>query len=164
MDLEWAIPGPLGAAMGESMSDGKSGESVDLETLMAQQRRLVTTGPEASVRAVAEAMAEAREGCAVVLESGRLIGVLTERDLVWRVLVKKRDLDRTRVSEVMSRDVVVGRTGDSVAQAAFLMRRHHIRHLPVMDKKGALVGVVPILELLREEIQGMRDYIGESEG
>jgi CBS domain-containing protein len=135
-----------------------------LKELVAKRERIVSVGSTATVRAAAEAMTTANVGCTAVLDENRLVGILTERDLVRRVLVKELNIDQTRVSEVMTREVVAGKGDDQIGKAARLMRKHHIRHLPVMDKRGALLGVLSIRDLLREEIQDMRDYIGQSEG
>ena len=135
-----------------------------LKELIAKRDRIVSVGSAATVRAAAEAMATANVGCTAVLEENRLVGILTERDLVQRVLVKELNIDQTHVSEIMTRKVVVGKADDPIGKAAQLMRKHHIRHLPVIDKRGALLGVLSIRDLLREEIQDMRDYIGQTEG
>ena len=135
-----------------------------LKELIAKRDRIVSVGSAATVRAAAEAMATANVGCTAVLEEKRLVGILTERDLVQRVLVKELNIDQTHVSEIMTRKVVVGKADDPIGKAAQLMRKHHIRHLPVTDKSGALIGVLSIRDLLREEIQDMRDYIGQTEG
>lgn len=135
-----------------------------LKELVAKRDRIVSVGSAATVRAAAEAMATANVGCTAVIEENRLVGILTERDLVQRVLVKELNIDQTHVSEIMTRKVVAGKADDPIGKAAQLMREHHIRHLPVTDKSGALIGVLSIRDLLREEIQDMRDYIGQTEG
>ncbi|MEJ2206873.1 MAG: CBS domain-containing protein [Gemmatimonadota bacterium] len=135
-----------------------------LRELVAKRDRIVSVGSAATVRAAAMAMATANVGCTAILEENRLVGILTERDLVQRVLVKELNIDQTHVSEIMTRKVVVGKADDQIGKAAQLMRKHHIRHLPVIDKRGALLGVLSIRDLLREEIQDMRDYIGQTEG
>jgi CBS domain-containing protein len=135
-----------------------------LKDLVAKREKIVSVSPTETVRAAAEAMAAANVGCTAVVTADRLVGILTERDLVRRVLVKERNVDQTQVSEVMTKDVVVGKAADQAGTAARLMRENHIRHLPVVDKKGALLGVLSIRDLLREEIHEMRDYIAQSEG
>jgi CBS domain-containing protein len=153
------------------MSSGESvvhpierGDFVLLGELVAKREGIVSVGSTATVRAAAEAMAKANVACTAVLEEERLVGILTERDLVQRVLIKGLNIDQTRVSEIMTREVVVGKFDDQIGKAAQLMRKHHIRHLPVMDKRGALLGVLSIRDFLREEIQDLRDYIGQTEG
>ena len=135
-----------------------------LKELVANRERIVSVSPVATVRAAAEAMAEANVGCVAVMNANQLVGILTERDLVRRFLIKGLDADRTQVSEIMTKEVVTGKADDHLGTAARLMRAKHVRHLPVVDKKGVLLGVLSIRDLLREEIQDMRDYIGQREG
>jgi len=137
---------------------------VFLRQLVAKRERIVSVSPGATVREAAEAMAAANVGCAAVLRANQLVGILTERDLVRRVLIEERHVDRTQVSEVMTDEVVVGKGDDQLGKAARLMRENHVRHLPVMEKDGTLLGILSIRDLLHEEIQDMRDYIGQSEG
>ena len=75
--------------------------------------------------------------------TGRLRGVLTDRDIVLRCLALDNDPADTRVSEVMSRAVVTARPGDSVQSAAALMAREQLRRLPV--------GMVTACDLARRE-------------
>ena len=82
--------------------------------------------------------------------TGRLRGVLTDRDIVLRCLALDNDPADTRVSEVMSRAVVTARPGDSVQSAAALMAREQLRRLPVAEN-GRLVGMVTACDLARRE-------------
>ena len=74
-----------------------------------------------------------------------------------------RDSYRT-VGLFMTRDLFTVRTDDIVDFAATLMDWRHIRHVPVVDRGGALLGVLSIRDLIREEVKEMRDYIARSEG
>lgn len=135
-----------------------------LKELVAKRERIVSVSEVDSVRAAVLAMTKANVGCTAVLSGHRLVGILTERDLVRRVLIKGLNIDQTPVSEVMTTKVIVGMADDRTGNAARLMRKNHIRHLPVMDKLGTLLGVISIRDLLREEIQDLHDYIGQAEG
>ena len=135
-----------------------------LGELVAKRQRVVSVSPTVTVRTALDTMIEADVGCAAVVDGGKLVGIVTERDLVRRVLAQELQIDETQVLTIMTKAVVSGRAEEPLGKAARLMREHHIRHLPVLDKKGALLGVISIRDLLREEIQDMRDYIGEAEG
>ena len=107
---------------------------------------------------IAEAHAEMEIGVVrhlpVIDERGRLVGVLSDRD-VLRVLSSKKP---TRVAEVMSRDVITTRPEANAHVAADLMLEHKISSLPVVDDTGALVGLVTqtdYMELARRALLGL---------
>lgn len=85
-------------------------------------------------------------GLPVVDESGRVIGMVTDRDLVIRGIAEKSPNSRA-VSTLMTRDVVVGRPDMTVDEAAELMAQRKIRRLPVVDDSGRLVGIVALGDL-----------------
>ena len=111
-------------------------------------QELVTFAPDALVREVAEIMAKRRFGAVPVVESGRLVGIFTERDAVVRVMAAGKNPDTTRLDEVMTRDPDTVKSSDAVLHALELMNQHGYRHLPVVDD-GRLVGVVSIRDLYR---------------
>lgn len=82
-------------------------------------------------------------------ESGRLVGVVTDRDLCMAAYTKGRPLHEIPVHEVMSREVVAVRAEEDVARAFDLLRRHQLHRLPVLDARGELVGVVSLTDLAR---------------
>jgi CBS domain-containing protein len=114
--------------------------------------RLVHARPEVSlgtpVRDVVRLMVEGEVGAVAVTEGRRIVGIFTERDLMTRVVWPRRDPARTPVREVMSSPVQMVSVDATVAQAAALMRSHHIRHLAVVDEDGDLLGLVALRYLL----------------
>ena len=76
------------------------------------------------------------------------IGIITDRDLVIRALADAKDADSTPVSEVMTPDIVVATSDTSINSALRLMRDGPFRRLPIVDKKGVLVGLVTIDDML----------------
>ena len=118
-----------------------------------------------SVREVARYMTERRVGAVAVLEGSRLAGIVSERDIMGRVVARSLDPDRTPVSEVMTRDLVVGHAGDSHEDGLRTMKQAGCRHLPVVEE-GKLVGMVSQRDLLQidltekdEEIRWLNAYI-----
>lgn len=109
-------------------------------------------------------MAEANVGCAAVLEEGALVGVFTERDILKKVLMNDLLTDEVTIAQVMTRDIISGKPQMSARDARILLKRHHIRHLPVLNDDGELVGVLSIRDLVLDEVQELRDYIALSEG
>ena len=112
--------------------------------------KVITVGQDEPVTAAARLLRRWNLGALPVTDStGRLRGVLTDRDIVLRCLALDNDPADTRVSEVMSRAVVTARPGDSV-QTAALMAREQLRRLPVAEN-GRLVGMVTACDLARRE-------------
>jgi len=120
--------------------------------------RLVHVEPEATVRAAIRRMAEAGVGSVAVCEGSRLVGIFTERD-VLRLTGESADLDRARVAEAMTREVVTVSPDVDVLAAARLMGERAIRHLPVVEGDNLLgmVGIRDVLGALAEHLWRTRD-------
>jgi CBS domain-containing protein len=133
--------------------------------LVAGREEMYHLAPQQSVREAARYMTERRVGAVCVLEGSRLVGVLSERDIMGRVVAPGLDLDRTTVGEVMTRDLVVAQAGDSLDDALRRMKQAGCRHLPVVED-DKLVGMVAQRDLLQvdlsekdEEIRWLNAYI-----
>lgn len=135
-----------------------------LKDLVNRQRRVVSISAKATVRDAAKAMAEANVGCAAIVQGRRLIGLFTERDVLKRVLLRNLDVDETVVESVMTTAIVCAQAEQDAGHARVLMNRHHIRHLPVLDSEGLLIGVLSIRDLVQDEVDEMRDYLALSDG
>ncbi len=110
---------------------------------------VIGTGPDMSVRDAAKRMAEEGVGCLVVVDrQGALIGVVTDRDLVVRVLAPGEDPDTTSVAEAMTSSPATITEGAGIEDAASRMREAHVRRLPVVDAKGHVVGVLSLDDVL----------------
>ncbi|MEB2837268.1 MAG: CBS domain-containing protein [Desulfurococcales archaeon] len=108
----------------------------------------VTMPPTATVEEAVKLMAERDIGSILVVdESGRLAGIFTERDAVKRVLAQGRDPRSTRLSEVMTPNPITIDVDSPVEDAVRLMERKRIRHLPVVDREGRLVGIVSLRDI-----------------
>ena|SRR5215210_6341675 len=112
---------------------------------------VVAVAPEDTLGEAAERMADDGVGSAVVLDSGRLIGILTERDLLGAVAGRVHTSD-ARVREWMTSDPVTATEAMSVDEAIRTMLERGFRHLPVVEA-GRTVGVVSLRELMRAELQ-----------
>jgi CBS domain-containing protein len=133
--------------------------------LVAGRAELYHLGADQSVRDAARYMTERRVGAVSVLEGTRLVGVLSERDIMARVVAAGLDLDRTKVGDVMTRDLVVGEATDSHEDGLRKMKQAGCRHLPVVEGEN-LVGMVSQRDLLQvdltekdEEIRWLNAYI-----
>ncbi len=123
------------------------------DLLRTAKQPATSTHSKATVQEACEAMLAARVGAVVVLDEGRLVGIMSERDVVGRVVVLRRDPTKTLVSEVMTRDVCVGSPGMSSEQAMMLMHTKHFRHLPLVDAAGMVLGVLSVRHLLRDRVE-----------
>jgi len=118
-------------------------------------RDVMTDSPYAlsrtsSVMAAARAMRENGIGDIIVLDGDRLYGILTDRDIVVRALAEEKDAMSTAVGDICSRDLTTIEPTDSVGAAVRLMRDRALRRLPVVDKSGAVVGIVSLGDLAVE--------------
>ena len=136
----------------------------ELEDLVGKQKRVVSVSIHVTVRDAAKAMAEANVGAAAIMDGVKIVGLFTERDVLTRVLLRNLNVDEVLVRDVMTRDLICAELGHTTNDARFLMRRHHIRHLPVLDSTGNLAGVLSIRDLIKDEVREMRDYIAQTEG
>lgn len=120
--------------------------------------RLVHVEPEATVREATRRMAEAGVGSVAVCQGSRLVGIFTERD-VLRLAGESADLDRARVSDAMTREVVTVSPEVDVLAAARLMGERAIRHLPVVEGDNVLgmVGIRDVLGALAEALWRTHD-------
>lgn len=109
--------------------------------------QLVSLPAAAPVTQAAELMRTNGIGDVIVTGNGGVQGVVTDRDLVVRVLAAHRDPERTTVGEVCSPDVVTIHPDASVAEAVDIMRDRAVRRLPVIDDGGQVRGVVTIGDL-----------------
>ena len=83
----------------------------------------------------------------------RVVGVITDRDICMSALFEGKPLKDLRVNEAMSKSLTTVRPSDSLAQAERVMRDSHIRRLPVIDRDGALIGMISLADLAREAIR-----------
>lgn len=104
----------------------------------------VCCSPDDSVKKAAELMREEDVGPIPVVEnaSGRLVGIVTDRDLVLNVLAKGRDANSTKVSEAMTRDPVRTKEEEPLEEALEKMSAYQVRRLPVVDDQDRVVGII----------------------
>lgn len=110
---------------------------------------MATALPAESVQAAAEKMTQQHVGALVIVdESGRPVGILTDRDIICRVLSEGLNPATTPIQAVMSTNPVVAHVGDLIESAAFTMRRQGVRRLPIVNESGAAIGLVSLDDLL----------------
>lgn len=122
------------------------------DILAVKGSHVFATTPDVSLQRVVELLVENNCGSLVVFErehSRRMVGIITERDIM-RACAAGRSLDQTRVSDIMSRDVVTGTAEDSVEDTMGLMTENRIRHLPVLEEE-LLVGLISIGDVVKAQ-------------
>jgi CBS domain-containing protein len=126
---------------------------------MATVRDILTTKgthiervcPTTSVYEAAVQMNRLKIGSLIVEDAGRLVGILTERDILQRIVAERRDAATTSVEEIMTTEVVCCRLNTSVEEARGVMKNRRIRHLPVLSEEDELLGVISIGDLNAHE-------------
>ena len=132
---------------------------------VVEGREVYHIGAERTVREASRYMTERRVGAVAVLENSRLAGILSERDIMGRVVARSASPDTTRVKDVMTRELVVAQAGDTHQEGLRKMKQAGCRHLPVVEG-DRLVGMVSQRDLLQvdmtekdEEIRWLNAYI-----
>ena len=117
------------------------------------RRHVLSLLPQATVRDAACAMTRANCGSVLVIDgAGPMLGILTERDLMTRVLAKGLDADATPVTQVMTRNPRCVGPGTKVADAVLIMIERGFRHLPVVGEGGRVLGVFSARDALPREL------------
>jgi CBS domain-containing protein len=121
-----------------------------------------SVAPEASVLDAIKLMAEKGVGALVVLDQGRLAGVISERDYARKIILHGRSSQDTAVREIMTEKVITVRSEQTVDDCMALMTQYRFRHLPVVDA-GKLAGVLSIGDLVKEVIADREETIKQLE-
>lgn len=104
-------------------------------------------GPETFLADAAKTMRDKDIGCLPVWENEKLIGMVTDRDIICRLVADGRDPARTPVREVMSKEIAYCFDDQEVSDAAHVMEDKHIRRLPVLDRGEHIVGMLSVDDL-----------------
>ncbi|WP_417622423.1 DUF294 nucleotidyltransferase-like domain-containing protein [Parasphingorhabdus sp.] len=120
--------------------------AVKLESLL-RRSEVVTGSPDDTIRAAAKRMTLADVSTLPLTDNGKLVGILTDKDLRRRVLGEDVSLD-SPVSSVMTPDPITMSLDDDLLSAMLIMSQNNIHHLPVVDKASQIVGVVSSSDLL----------------
>ena len=123
-----------------------------------EKRKLVKAAPSVTVLEAARQMEAKGVGAVLVVEDGRVSGIFTERDAVFRVIARGLPPDTTTLADVMTREPQTMGPNARFGTALALMHKNGFRHVPVIDD-GKLVGVVMARQALDPE---MEDFIVEA--
>jgi CBS-domain-containing membrane protein len=111
------------------------------------QREVAVTGPDASLMLAARIMRDQDVGCLPVIENGQLIGIISDRDIVVRGMAGAIDPYHAIVRDVMSATALACSVEDSVDQARDRMATNLIKHLPVLDSRERVVGILSLRDI-----------------
>ena len=128
--------------------------------LEAKAPEVFAIGPDAPVIDAIRLMAEKGIGAVVVMQSGRLAGILSERDYARKIVLQGRSSHDTPVRDIMTAKVVTVRLDDSIDHCMQLVTDRRIRHLPVLER-DAVLGVVSIGDLVRAVIEDQQVEIAQ---
>jgi CBS domain-containing protein len=143
----------------------KTGKGVTPIRVVLQQkasREVSTVGPKTSVFDALTLMAGRNIGALVVMEAGRVAGVVSERDYARKVILIGKNSHETTVAEIMGTPPVTVTTSATVGECLALMTERFLRHLPVVDE-GLLVGLVSIGDLVKALLVDQEERLGRIE-
>ena len=118
------------------------------------QRHVVSVIPTATVFTAATVMTSANCGSVLIIDAGnKLVGIVTERDLMTRVLAKSVDPLTTTVAEIMTRNPHCVAPETKVADAVLMMIERGFRHLPIVTHGNKILGVFSVRDAMPQEVQ-----------
>jgi len=120
--------------------------SLKVEDVMVED--VISVSEKATVKEAAELMNQHEIGCLVVVKDNKPVGIVTETDMVKRVILKPIDPEKTKVKKIMSRPLVVISPQMNLEEASKIMRKRKIKKLPVI-KKERLVGLITMTDIVR---------------
>jgi CBS domain-containing protein len=116
------------------------------------QKHAISLGPHASIWEAACLMTKANCGSVLIVEAGALLGIVTERDLMTRVVAKALNPEKTQVADVMTRSPYCVAPETLVSDAVLIMIERGFRHLPIVGPAAKILGVFSVRDALPREI------------
>jgi CBS domain-containing protein len=117
---------------------------------------VITAKPNDSVGQVAELMNKHEIGCVIIVDNGKPVGVVTERDMIKRVVCRPNGSEKEKIVKIMSVPLVEASPEMLAGNAAKLMLERNIKKLPIVEK-GQLLGLVTLTDLIRS--QGVAEFL-----
>ena len=133
------------------------------QLLEAKTSDIHSIGPHAAVIDAIRLMAEKRIGAVLVVEDGRLVGILSERDYARKVVLQGHSSADIPVRSIMTSDVITVGPGDTADHCMQLVTNRRVRHLPVLQG-DAVIGVVSIGDLVKAVIEDQQVEIDQLQG
>ena len=127
-----------------------------LKQLIEEKPATVTVTPDDTVFAALTLLAQFDIGALLVLDQGRLVGLFSERDYARKIILKGKASKDTLVREIMSEKLSCVTLTQTVQECMALMTERHVRHLPVIDDKDQVLGILSIGDLVKETISDQK--------
>ena len=125
-----------------------------------KSEELVWVGPLESVFDALKLMNEKDVGAVLVQIDDYLVGILSERDYMRKVILDIHAAKQTKVSEIMTNDVITVTSDDTVVHCIALTKKHHVRHLPVVEA-GKTIGMISLRDLFLDVIHEKIGVVAE---
>jgi len=119
---------------------------MEVEDIMV--RKVITVDPNASVKEAARLMNRHEIGCLIVVGQGQVMGIMTERDLLKKVVELGKNPEKTKVHDIMSKRLVVGTPRMEIPDVVRLMLQKKIKKLPIVTE-GKIIGLVTLTDIAR---------------
>jgi CBS domain-containing protein len=123
-----------------------------------ERKKFITVSPDKTVSQTAHLMASKNTGAVLVVENDALVGIFTERDVVFRVVGKGLDPTQTEIRTVMTNDPVTLTSKQTYGHALVIMQQHGFRHVPVVED-GHAIGIVSSRNAMDPDLD---EFISES--
>lgn len=111
-------------------------------------KNVVTVNSDYTILEACKRYFRHRIGCLVVLQDRRVVGIVTERDLISKVIIGQKDHFEVKVKAIMSKDIITIHPDADVKEAADVMKKNKIKKLPVVSDNGDLVGIITITDII----------------
>lgn len=136
------------------------------DILLSKGAEVATIHPEVTIHDALMTLVSRRIGSLMVTEEdGRIVGILTERDILRECAARSEDIKETRVREVMTTDLIIGVPDDEIGYVMGILTQNRIRHLPIIadDKLEGLISIGDVVKAQLEETEFenryLKDYI-----
>ena len=133
------------------------------QLLKGREGTLWHARPEDTVFEALKLLAGYEVGALMVMDQGRVVGVLSERDYTRKIALQGRSSKDTRVKDIMTRDVLYVTPQATTNQCMALMSEKKIRHLPVIDGDGTVLGMISIRDIMDDIIADHEETIAQLE-
>jgi CBS domain-containing protein len=127
--------------------------------LRNSSRPVVSVQENATVEDAVKTMVEHRIGAVIVLRGEEMAGIFSERDVLDKIVLARRDPATTPVFAVMTSPVVTAPGNAEDAEAAETMTEHHIRHLPILNETQRVVGMVSFRHVMEERVADLEHEV-----
>ena len=133
------------------------------QVLQEKGSRIWSVAPDSMVYDALALMAEKNLGAVLVMDGARIAGIFSERDYARKLILRGKSSKETPVREIMTKDVLLARPGQSIEECMALMTDKRIRHLPVVEAEK-LIGVISIGDVVKALISEHKMVIKQLEG